>query len=82
MRASTLTSKSQITVPKAVRESLRLGPGDRLRFVIHDNGTVSVEAETVDLRSLRGAIKRGRHRVSLEQMQHAIRLGGAAATTP
>ncbi|MEP6781404.1 MAG: type II toxin-antitoxin system PrlF family antitoxin, partial [Gemmatimonadaceae bacterium] len=57
MSSSTLTSKSQITVPKAVRETLALHPGDRIRFVIHDDNTVTVEAETVDLRSLKGIIK-------------------------
>jgi antitoxin PrlF len=30
---ATLTSKSQITVPKAVREALGLVPGDVIRFV-------------------------------------------------
>ncbi|MEP6764890.1 MAG: AbrB/MazE/SpoVT family DNA-binding domain-containing protein, partial [Gemmatimonadaceae bacterium] len=30
MSSSTLTSKGQITVPKAVRETLALHPGDRI----------------------------------------------------
>lgn len=30
---ATLTSKSQITVPRAVREALGLVPGDQIRFV-------------------------------------------------
>lgn len=29
-----ITSKGQITIPKAVRERLGVGPGDRLEFVI------------------------------------------------
>lgn len=32
-----LTSKGQITVPKAVRERLRIGPGDELLFELRGN---------------------------------------------
>ena len=75
MSGSKLTSKGQITVPKVVRETLSLQPGDRLRFVIHDDKTVTVEAETVDLKSLRAVVKTRGRRVSVEQMNEAIRLG-------
>ena len=77
MPYSTVTSKGQITVPKAVRERLALQPGDRLSFVIHDDGTVTVEAETVDLASLKGVLKAGGRHVSIEQMDDAIKRGAA-----
>ena len=38
-----LTSKSQLTVPIAVRKALFVGPGDRLVFTIHEGGTVEVK---------------------------------------
>ena len=76
MIGSKLTSKGQITVPKVVRETLALSPGDRMSFVIHEDGTVTVEAETVDLPSLRGVVKAGGRHVSLEQMTEAVRRGG------
>ena len=41
MTTSKITSKGQITVPKVVRETLALHPGDRMSFVIHENGTVT-----------------------------------------
>ena len=75
MASSKITSKGQITVPKAVRETLALYPGDRVSFVIHEDGTVTVEAETVDLPSLRGVVKSGGRQVSVEQMNEAIRRG-------
>jgi AbrB family looped-hinge helix DNA binding protein len=75
MAYSTVTSKGQITVPKAVRERLALRPGDRLSFVIHDDGTVTIEAETVDLPSLKGVVKSGARHVSVEQMDDAIKRG-------
>ena len=75
MSSSKLTIKGQITVPKAVREALALYAGDRLRFVVHDDNTVTVEAETVELASLREVVKpHGRH-VTVEQMNDAIRRG-------
>lgn len=79
MPGSTITSKGQITVPKVVREALALLPGDRMSFVIHDDGTVTVEAETVELASLRGLVKGGGSHVSIEQMGDAIRRGATGA---
>ncbi len=73
---SKITGKGQITVPKAVRETLAVQPGDRISFVIREDGTVTVEAESVALESLRGAIKAGGTRVTIEQMNDAIRRGG------
>ncbi len=75
MPASKITSKGQTTVPKVVRKTLALLPGDRISFVIHDDGTVTVEAETVELASLRGVVAAGSRHVSIEQMSDAIRLG-------
>ncbi|MDP1859141.1 MAG: type II toxin-antitoxin system PrlF family antitoxin [Gemmatimonadaceae bacterium] len=77
MPASKITSKGQITVPKAVRETLALQAGDRMSFVIHDDGTVTVEAETVDLVSLRGAVKSDGRHVTIEQMNEAVRRGAS-----
>jgi antitoxin PrlF len=75
--ASRITSKGQITVPKAVRETLALKPGDRMSFVIHEDGTVTVEAETVDLPSLRGVLKSGGRHVTIEQMNDDVRRAAA-----
>lgn len=36
MITATITSKGQITIPKAVRNLLRLQKGDRVSFVVHD----------------------------------------------
>ena len=38
MRVSTLTSKYQATIPRAVREALTLGAGDRIEFIIEKDG--------------------------------------------
>lgn len=36
MVTATITSKGQVTIPKLVRESLRLHCGDRIAFIVHD----------------------------------------------
>jgi AbrB family looped-hinge helix DNA binding protein len=42
MPSTTLTSKGQITVPKAIRERLGLEEGDVLDFVVTEDGGVTV----------------------------------------
>ena len=37
---TTLTSKGQVTIPKHIRDSLKLEPGCRLIFDVNDDGEV------------------------------------------
>ena len=70
---STLSSKGQITLPKAVREALHLDPGDRVLFVVREDGVVELRPQTLDLRDLVGMLEppAGRH-VTVEDMDEAI----------
>ncbi len=73
MITSTLTSKGQITVPKAVRQSLRLHAGDRVAFVLHDNGEVSMKPITRTVDDVFGMLHRkGMKTRSVEEMNDAI----------
>jgi AbrB family looped-hinge helix DNA binding protein len=80
MPKSTVTSKGQITLPKVVREVLHLDPGDRVAFTLRDDGVVELRPETDDLLALYGVLPAptGR-RVSLADMEDAIRRGGTRA---
>jgi antitoxin PrlF len=72
MPSASLTSKGQVTVPKVIRERLKVRTGDRLDFVVVDDKVV-LQPGTRDLRSLRGMLHRpGRKAISLEQMDAAI----------
>jgi len=62
-------------MPKKVREHLGIEPGNRVSFNIGSED-VTVEPETVDVRSLRGMLK-ARRRVSLQAMESAIRCGAS-----
>ena len=53
---STLTSKGQVTIPVEVRRHLGVGQGDKLCFVISDDGRIEVKApKYADVASLAGA---------------------------
>ncbi len=71
---ATLTSKGQITIPKAVRDALHLRAGDRLDFVVQADGTVRVLPVKVSVKALKGVLPKPPRPVSLEEMEQAIRL--------
>ena len=50
MTVATLTSKGQTTIPKQVREHLKLNPGDKLDFVIEPEGRVVIRPAKLDVR--------------------------------
>lgn len=79
MSESTVTIKGQTTLPRAVRQALALNPGDRLRYVILDNGQVRL-LRSRPLAELAGVLKQpGRAPVSLEEMEAAIAAGAREA---
>ena len=66
---STLTSKGQTTVPKAIRESLRLKPGDRITFTPMPDGTVLMRVKNKSVMNLAGSLRRrGRKALPVEQL--------------
>lgn len=72
---TTLTSKGQTTIPKPIRDLLKLQPGDRIDFVV-DGDRVYLKPANVDLRQLSGIMHRPeRAPVSLEAMEDAIAAG-------
>ena len=74
MPTATLTSKGQLTLPKPIRELLRLDTGDAVDFVVAADGTVQVRAGRFDVRDLKGLLRKpGRKPVSLEAMDDALR---------
>ncbi len=64
--ATTLTSKGQVTIPKAIRDHLGLKPGNKVTFLSDRQGRVVVEAVKTPKRAprsrfaaLRGAADAG-----------------------
>jgi len=74
MAAAKLTTKGQLVVPKPIRDHMHLHPGDRLDFVIQDDGEVVVRPVHSDVRELSGILKvPGRKPVSLDEMRDVVR---------
>lgn len=73
---STITAKGQTTLPKAVRDALGVGPGDRVRYVVLDGEVRLLRTQPVT--NLQGMLARPNQRpVSLEEMDEAIAAGAA-----
>lgn len=78
MPSASLTSKGQVTIPKAIRELLNVKTGDRLEFVVEGDQVV-LKPGTLDFRSLRGLLhKAGRKPVTLDEMDAAVAKAHAA----
>jgi AbrB family looped-hinge helix DNA binding protein len=65
---STLSVKGQATIPKAIREHLHLGPGDRIKFFVHPDGSVVILPK-VRTSALKGIVRGPKRRVSVEEME-------------
>jgi AbrB family looped-hinge helix DNA binding protein len=71
---ATLSSKNQVTIPKAVREYLHLKPGDRFRFFFQPDGAVVI-LPRIPTEALKGSIPRPSRPVSVGEMHAAIEAG-------
>jgi AbrB family looped-hinge helix DNA binding protein len=73
MPTATLTTKGQVTIPKEVRAHLGVDTGDRLNFVVQEDGTVIVKPITRHVRELGGFLHRpGQRPVSINGMDEGI----------
>lgn len=73
MPITTLTSKGQVTLPKEIRNHLRVGTGDRLDFAIGPDGSVRVRPLKRDVRELYGLFHRpGIKPLTVDEMDDAI----------
>ena len=75
MSISTLTSKGQTTIPKDIRRFMKVSAGDRIDFIIKENGEVLLKPAMTDVGELRGLLKLFRKNsvVSVEEMNRAVR---------
>jgi antitoxin PrlF len=71
-----ITTKGQATIPKAIRDHLRLKPGDRVKFFVHPDGSVVLLPKR-PASVLRGILKAPQRPVTIEQMNEAVAAGAA-----
>ncbi|MEQ1838786.1 MAG: type II toxin-antitoxin system PrlF family antitoxin [Verrucomicrobiales bacterium] len=76
MTRSTLTSKNQTTIPKAVIEALNLQPSDQLVYEFEADGRILLSAKTGTFASVASSLPRkGRPATtrSVEEMKTAVK---------
>ena len=72
---ATITSKGQVTIPKEVREQLRLRSGQELRFVVENGSRAVIVPVPKRLSDLAGILPKPKRTVTLEEMDEAIGKG-------
>lgn len=61
MEISRLTSKGQVTIPKAIRERLNLEEGDKVAFIEDESGKIVITSSSViALREFLGSMEKKR----------------------
>ena len=76
MTQSTLTSKNQTTIPKAVVEALHLRPSDQLVYEIESDGRIILSAKTATFASVAANLPRKASKGparTVDEMKSAVR---------
>ncbi len=74
MPLATLTTKGQLTIPKKVRESLRLQAGDKVEIIVTEKREAVMRPISKKVDDVFCKLhKKGRKPVSLEDIDNAIR---------
>jgi len=74
MATATITTKGQITIPKAIRDSLMLSAGDKIEFVVIDKREALIRPVSKKVDEVFGLLrKRARKVISVEEMNKKIR---------
>jgi len=72
MSAAKLTSKGQVTIPKDIRQHLKIDQGDKIEFFVGKNGMVIISPIRSDVRKLKGIIPKPNKPISIDDMNEAI----------
>lgn len=70
---ATLTEKGQVTIPRQIRERLRLRTGHKVEFTVENENRAVMRPSGPRLSDLAGILGRPKRRVSLEEMDEGIR---------
>lgn len=74
MPSSSVTAKGQTTIPKQIRDYLKLQPGNRIDYVVDESGNVVLRPATYHIRDLHGILHRpGQRPLKVEDMNRIIR---------
>jgi AbrB family looped-hinge helix DNA binding protein len=75
MATATITTKGQITIPKAIRDSLMLSAGDKIEFVVIDKREALIRPVSKKVDEVFGMLyKQDREALSVDEMNKKLRL--------
>jgi antitoxin PrlF len=74
---TTITAKGQITLPKDLRSQLDLHSGDKLDFVLVEDGVLQAVPLKQSPRRLKGIVAKPKKAKTIEQMNKAVAKGAA-----
>ena len=69
---ATMTSRGQVTLPKPIRDKLNLRPGDKIEFMIVEDGSLLVTPCTAPVTRLKGMVPRPETPLSLEDIDKTV----------
>jgi len=74
MALATLTTKGQVTIPKVIRDSLKLNTGDKIEIFVTDKREAIIRPVSKKVDEIFCKLhKPGRKAVSLEEIENAVR---------
>ena len=74
MFVSTITRKGQVTIPKKIRDSLKLSAGDKIEFLLTPNGEILMKPITRKVDEVYRILHSdAKEPVSVEQMDWVIK---------
>ena len=74
---ATITSKGQVTVPKPIRDKLHLKAGDKIEFMLEEDGNLRVAPVTASVTQLKGMLSKPAVTLSIAEMNEAIATSAA-----
>ena len=74
---ATITSKGQVTVPKPIRDKLHLKAGDKVEFMLEEDGNLRVAPVTASVTKLKGLLSKPALTLSVAEMNEAIATSAA-----
>ena len=73
MATAKVTTKGQVTIPRSIRQALKVGAGDRLDFILDARGGVVLRPANRGLGEIKGILHAARRKpVTVEEMNAAI----------
>ena len=72
MLESTITSKGQTTIPKEIRDFLKLKPKDKIFYLIEDDKVI-LKPMRGDILELRGSVKPRKTPEDFEQIRRVVK---------